>query len=88
MTLHSELEKRLSKYLKNLDHKSENKTVKLGDIKVEPKDLMDMSMDKVIQIAVKKSKENPESHLTPLDRVLLFIKQEQKVYRQEKEEKR
>jgi hypothetical protein len=46
----------------------------LADIKVEPKDLMDMSMDKVIQIAVKKSRENPESKLTPMDRVLLFIK--------------
>ena len=81
LSLHSELEKRLSKYLKNLDRKSENKTVKLGDIKVESKDLMDMSMEKVIQIAVKKSRENPESHLTPMDNVFLFIKQEQKAYR-------
>lgn len=61
-----------------------DKQQKLDDIHVDADVIGDLPMDKIIQIAVKTTK--PGSKVKPIDKILLFLKDQQKAMAEKQEQ--
>ena len=69
-------------------NKTQEQIAKIGDIKVDAYSLGEMKMDEVIKLALKASKNSKNKNIKPIDRVLAFLQQEQKLMQEAEEKKR
>jgi hypothetical protein len=85
MQLKAEINKSLSKYFRH-NKTSSNKLSKIDDIPIDSDLIGDMSMDKILKIAAKTTKAG--SKVKPLEKVLMFLREEQAVMKKKKEKQK